>query len=72
MIDSSGLRFYYTKQVRKYDAGVIMVGADVSTSLIIPPKQTDWEINGYCSAECTKKVCFTSFGYLIVWKLRVR
>ena len=57
MIDSSGLRFYYTKQLRKYDAGVLFVGAFVDYRLTIPPKETNWQINGFCSEECTRKVC---------------
>ncbi|KAK2561145.1 DBH-like monooxygenase protein 1-like protein [Acropora cervicornis] len=63
MIDSSGLRFYYTKQLRKYDAGVLHVGAFVDYRLMIPPKETNWEINGFCSEECTrekKKLTFTT------------
>ena len=57
MIDSSGLRFYYTKQLRKYDAGVLQVGAFVDDTLMIPPKETNWEINGFCNEECTREVC---------------
>ena len=57
MIDSSGLRFYYTKQLRKYDAGVLQVGPSVTTTLVIPPNVTNWQINGFCSEECTREVC---------------
>ena len=57
MIDSSGLRFYYTKQLRKYDAGVLQVGASATMRLVIPPNETNWEINGFCSEECTREVC---------------
>ena len=57
MIDSSGLRFYYTKQLRKYDAGLLQVGAFADSALMIPPNETNWEINGFCSEECTRKVC---------------
>ncbi|XP_073254240.1 DBH-like monooxygenase protein 1 homolog [Porites lutea] len=55
MIDSSGLRFHYTKQLRKYEAGVLLVGAEVNWAMSIPPKQTDWKINGFCSPDCTQK-----------------
>ncbi|KAL9960045.1 hypothetical protein ACROYT_G033442 [Oculina patagonica] len=55
MIDSSGLRFFYTKQLRKYDAGVLQVGAGVNSAMLIPPKQTDWQIDGYCTKECTRE-----------------
>ena len=57
MIDSSGLRFYYTKHLREYDAGVLQVGAFVDYRLMIPPNETSWEINGFCSEECTREVC---------------
>ena len=57
MIDSSGLRFYYTKQLRKYDAGVLQVGSVVGYTLMIPPRETNWKINGFCSEECTSEVC---------------
>ncbi|XP_015758353.1 PREDICTED: DBH-like monooxygenase protein 1 isoform X1 [Acropora digitifera] len=61
MIDSSGLRFYYTKQLRKYDAGVLFVGAFVDYRLTIPPKETNWQINGFCSEECTREGFKNSF-----------
>ena len=56
MIDSSGLRFHYTKQLRKYESGVLMVGANVNWAMVIPPRQKDWEIKGFCSPDCTQKV----------------
>ncbi|XP_068702591.1 DBH-like monooxygenase protein 1 [Montipora foliosa] len=55
MIDSSGLRLYYTKRLRKYDAGMLYVGAAVDRSMMIPPKEKSWEFNGFCSEECTKE-----------------
>lgn len=53
--DSSGLRFYHTKQLRQYDAGVLMVGEGVSRSMIIPPKQNAWQSDGFCLKECLKE-----------------
>jgi len=61
MIDSSGMRFYYTKQLRKYEAGMLFIGAAVTTSLMIPPNQVDWETTGFCSADCTREVCVNTF-----------
>ena len=66
MIDSSGLRLYYTKRLRKYDAGMLYVGAAVDQSMMIPPKEKSWEFNGFCSEECTKEVCCLNFKPLIV------
>jgi len=53
--DSSGLRFYHTKQLRKYDAGVLTVGAMVLDFMIIPPRQRSWKSTGVCSKECTRE-----------------
>ncbi|CAH3037795.1 unnamed protein product, partial [Porites lobata] len=54
-VDSSGLRFWYTEQTRMYDSAVIFSGWDVSYFMMIPPKQKEWKIRGYCPSACTKK-----------------
>ena len=56
IVDSSGLRFYHTKQLRKYDAGVMTVGAMVEDYMVIPPRQESWEATGVCLKECTQEV----------------
>ena len=61
LIDSSGLRFHYTRQLRKYESGVLLVGADVNRAMLIPPKQRDWKINSFCSSDCTQKVLPSTF-----------
>lgn len=53
--DSSGLRFYHTKQLRKYDAGVMTVGAMILEFMMIPPRQKSWETTGICTKECTQE-----------------
>ncbi|XP_020618268.1 DBH-like monooxygenase protein 1 [Orbicella faveolata] len=53
--DSSGVRFYYTSNLREYDAGIFAVGESVSPFMIIPPKQESWMTVGYCSKECYKQ-----------------
>ena len=52
--DSSGLTFYYTEKLRKYDAGVFSVGVGVTPWFIIPPKQKNWISVGYCMHQCTE------------------
>ena len=52
--DSSGLRFYYTSNLRDYDAGIFAVVDAVNSFMIIPPKQESWLTVGYCSKECYK------------------
>ena len=55
-MDSSGFRFHYTEDVRKYDASVLVTGAGVTRDMAIPPGQSNWNTNGYCSGACTKEV----------------
>lgn len=54
VVDSSGLRIFYTDQLREIDAGVIMVGSSVSPNMLIPPGQ-EWTTVGICSGDCTEK-----------------
>ena len=56
ILDSSGLRFHYTSQLREYQAGILTVGWLVSKRMIIPPHQESWETQGYCVEDCTKEV----------------
>ncbi|XP_064118161.1 DBH-like monooxygenase protein 1 isoform X2 [Macrobrachium nipponense] len=53
VVDSSGLRLYYTDQTRELDGGVIMLGSDVEPTMIIPPRQ-HWRTTGICSGDCTQ------------------
>ncbi|XP_077973645.1 DBH-like monooxygenase protein 1 homolog isoform X2 [Styela clava] len=52
LIDSSGLRIYYTSQLRQYDAGVMSTGSLVHESQIIPPRSTNFLLQGHCMTEC--------------------
>ena len=57
LIDSSGLRFHYTKQLRKYESGVLLVGADVNRAMLIPPRQKNWKINSFVAQIAPKRYC---------------
>nr|CAG4644644.1 EOG090X0318 [Leptodora kindtii] len=52
-VDSSGLRLWYTKQLRKYDAGVMEIGLEYTDKMAIPPGQKSFTLTGYCIAQCT-------------------
>ncbi|KAK7083170.1 DBH-like monooxygenase protein 1 [Halocaridina rubra] len=54
IVDNSGIRIFHTENLREYDAGIIMMGHDVSPSMMIPPGQ-QWLTIGICSGECTQK-----------------
>ncbi|EDV25400.1 uncharacterized protein TRIADDRAFT_55459 [Trichoplax adhaerens] len=56
IVDSSGYKIYYTKQLRPNDIGVLIMGHLVSPFLIVPNNQMQWNITGYCSGECTSMI----------------
>ncbi|XP_071840327.1 dopamine beta-hydroxylase-like [Apostichopus japonicus] len=53
LIDNSGIRYYYTKTLRRFDIGVLEVGVTYSPNLVIPPQEEDFEWNGLCLPSCT-------------------
>ncbi|XP_031571436.1 DBH-like monooxygenase protein 1 isoform X2 [Actinia tenebrosa] len=59
-LDSSGVRLYYTSDLRAYDAGTLSVGLGVSSWMVIPPNQDHWITTGYCRKECTQKTLESS------------
>ncbi|XP_064084123.1 DBH-like monooxygenase protein 1, partial [Macrobrachium nipponense] len=52
IVDNSGLRIYYTEKLREHDAGIMILGLNVSPMQIIPPGQ-HWLSIGHCSSDCT-------------------
>ncbi|XP_039261999.2 DBH-like monooxygenase protein 1 homolog isoform X2 [Styela clava] len=51
IFDSSGVRFYYTENLRKYDAGIITLSQSIQ-GIFIPPNAKRFRINAHCSNEC--------------------
>jgi dopamine beta-monooxygenase len=54
VVDSSGLSFNYTTNLRQYDAGTLQTGFNLD-SIVIPPGQSSWPITGNCPASCTSQ-----------------
>ncbi len=52
--DSSGIRIYYTDEVREYDASMLLLGSEVNFLHVIPPGQQDFSTLGRCSSSCTE------------------
>ncbi|XP_043470851.1 tyramine beta-hydroxylase [Leptopilina heterotoma] len=52
-IDSSGIQFFLTKTLRKYDAGVMELGLEYTDKMAIPPQQEAFPLSGHCIMECT-------------------
>lgn len=59
-MDNSGLRLFYTPDLRRYDAGVIEAGLWVSLFHNIPPGMPEFLSEGHCTLECLKEVCLLS------------
>ncbi|XP_065840799.1 DBH-like monooxygenase protein 1 [Oscarella lobularis] len=55
VIDSSGIKLYYTKTKRKNEATIIQFGHINSLSLLLPKGQKNVVTKNLCPAECTQK-----------------
>lgn len=54
-LDGSGMKLYYTPELRRHDAGVISIGMDPNWRHIIPPGQQKVVSSGHCVSECTRQ-----------------
>ncbi|XP_014250928.1 dopamine beta-hydroxylase [Cimex lectularius] len=63
-VDNSGLRIFLTRNLRKYNAGVIELGLEYIDKMAIPPQQDEFTLSGYCIAECTA-VALPQVGIMI-------
>lgn len=55
LVDSSGLRIFYTSELREHDAGMILLGSEVNFLHLIPPLQESFTTVGRCTSACTQK-----------------
>ena len=56
VVDSSGIRFYYTDQAQAQNVGDLGFGHSVNGHMIIPPRVERYTVTGYCSQKCTNAV----------------
>ncbi|XP_033098160.1 DBH-like monooxygenase protein 2, partial [Anneissia japonica] len=54
--DASGVRLYYTPELRPFEAGMLEVGIPTFLHWYIPPGVTEFNTYGYCSNTCTEKM----------------
>lgn len=52
MFDSSGLKLFHTKNLRKYDGDTATMGSVADYRLLIPPKQPNITVAGHCHPKC--------------------
>uniref|UniRef100_A0A8C1UM66 Monooxygenase, DBH-like 1, like n=1 Tax=Cyprinus carpio TaxID=7962 RepID=A0A8C1UM66_CYPCA len=58
-VDNSGLRFYYTSELRQHDAAVLMTGLAVAPGYAIPPKAKSFLTYGLCDTAYIPEVLET-------------
>uniref|UniRef100_A0A8C2EFT4 Monooxygenase, DBH-like 1, like n=1 Tax=Cyprinus carpio TaxID=7962 RepID=A0A8C2EFT4_CYPCA len=58
-VDNSGLRFYYTSELRQHDAAVLMTGLALAPWYAIPPKAKSFLTYGMCDTAYIPKVLET-------------
>ncbi len=51
--DRSGFNLTYLSTGRKYDAGVLEVGHDVTDDMVVPGRAVSFSIFGECHPSCT-------------------
>ena len=56
LVDSSGLKFHYTKTLRPHDAGIMELGLEYTDKMALPPRLPLWKLIGFCIPECTRVV----------------
>ncbi|XP_035825847.1 dopamine beta-hydroxylase-like [Aplysia californica] len=53
-MDTSGIRFYVTSQLRPQEAGIMELGLEYTNKMAIPPGQRRFQLTGYCVHDCTR------------------
>ncbi|XP_033099688.1 DBH-like monooxygenase protein 1 homolog isoform X2 [Anneissia japonica] len=54
--DSSGVRIYYTPELRKYDSSILTIGIPSFRLYVIPPKENAFKVYGSCDKQCSNKI----------------
>nr|XP_034307031.1 DBH-like monooxygenase protein 1 homolog [Crassostrea gigas] len=52
--DNSGIRIFYTNQLRQHEAGVMETGMEITLTQFIPPHEDSFLSEGICSMGCLK------------------
>ncbi|XP_067660305.1 dopamine beta-hydroxylase-like [Haliotis asinina] len=54
IVDSSGIRFYVTRQLRQYDSGIMELGLEYTDKMALPPGLPSVSLTGFCVQTCTQ------------------
>lgn len=62
--DSSGIRLYFTKDLRQHELGVLTLNSfQSSLSSVIPPESENQKLTSICYPECTNVSTSTTFSF---------
>ena len=56
IVDSSGIRLYFTDQPPQQNAGIMTLGQPFMGHMIVPPHVDRYTITGHCPQGCTDAV----------------
>jgi len=56
IVDSSGIRLFYTTHSPTESAAVLSIGHRVIGHMIVPPRVERYTVKAFCSQKCTDKV----------------
>lgn len=52
--DSSGMKIHYSEKLRPHDTGVLTTGSLAHHSQLIPPRSSNFRLQGHCMEECIR------------------
>ena len=56
VVDSSGMRIWYTDIPREHDAGMLLVSYSVHPFMVVPPNAKNFTITSFINEDCTNRV----------------
>ncbi|KAH9503094.1 hypothetical protein Btru_069949 [Bulinus truncatus] len=62
--DTSGMKIYYTPNLRQFDAGILVSGVQ---SFVLPPRRQSLTVSGTCPAGCTRDLMSGPINITKAW-----
>ena len=53
VVDSSGMRYYYTTEEPEHLTGSLTIGHNVDPDMLIPPRARNYTVTSICPMDCT-------------------
>ena len=72
LIDSSGVRYFYTDEPPEMRAGILPIGHHITGHMIIPPGVERYTVTSYCPLNCTNAVSYEVLCTRLLKKLKIQ